>query len=319
MRPPAAPVTSIDVVVASLRRPVLLRRCLDGLLAQTRLPDRIVVAARYDDEETRRVATEDTSGLVHLAVVPRPGVVAAMRAGTAATTADAVAYTDDDAVPRPEWLARILTHFDTPDVGGVGGRDVIPGQEGPLREVVGHLPPNGRLVGNHHLGTGAPRDVAVLKGVNMAWRAGALAFPDPDVLRGKGMQLHFEILMAEWARNEGWRLVYDPSITVHHDGAPRPDDSRDRPSPETVRNEAYNRLFALTALDPAHRPLRVATALLAGGKDNPGIARAAAALVKRERAVLRRFGPSLAGHVAAARDVRNARNVMTPALDLRAI
>lgn len=304
--------------MASYRRPALLRRCLDGVLAQERLPDRIVVAARDDDVETQSVVRADGSGLVHLALVTRPGVVAAMRAGTAASTGDVVAFTDDDAVPRPDWLGRVVAQFEDPYVGGVGGRDVIPGQEGPLRTVVGRLPRSGRLVGNHHLGTGTAREVDVLKGVNMAWRAGALAFPRPEILRGAGMQLHFELLMARWAQLEGWRLVYDPTIVVDHDGAARPDDSRDRPRPETVNAEAYNLLFAITALDPRHRWLRVANALLAGSRDTPGVARGVAAAVRREAGVLRRVRPSMAGQLAAARDAARCEDVMTSALDLRA-
>ena len=40
------------------------------------------------------------------------GVCAARNEGLAAATADVVAFTDDDCVPPPDWLDRIVDHFD---------------------------------------------------------------------------------------------------------------------------------------------------------------------------------------------------------------
>jgi hypothetical protein len=51
-----------------------------------------------------------------------------------------------------------------------------------LTRDVGRVGRWGKLVGNHHLGTGSARSVMVLKAVNMAFRREALAVPEQ--LRG---------------------------------------------------------------------------------------------------------------------------------------
>jgi cellulose synthase/poly-beta-1,6-N-acetylglucosamine synthase-like glycosyltransferase len=166
--------TAIDVVVPSYARPILLERCLVALAAQTVAPRSVVVVARPDDAATW-AATRAAAGVARAVSVEAPGVVAALRAGVAATTGDAVAFTDDDAEPEPEWLARIAHHLARPGVGGVGGRDHIAGQTLPARSVVGRRFAFGRTVGDHHLGVGPARPVDILKGVNMAFRVDALA------------------------------------------------------------------------------------------------------------------------------------------------
>ena len=93
-----------------------------------------------------------------------------MTAGLAYADADFVALTDDDAEPVEDWLERIAVVFEEQDdVAGVGGRD---DQVGTIAEQldVGRVQWFGRVIGNHHLGAGPPRDVDVLKGVCCAFR-----------------------------------------------------------------------------------------------------------------------------------------------------
>src|SRR5947209_7204700 len=104
-RAPGGPARSVSVVVPSYRRPRQVLLCLAGLRAQTRPPDEIVVAVRDTDLATRDVLAEHDD--VTVVVVHEPGVLAAMNAGVAASGGDIVAFTDDDAVPRRQWLARL--------------------------------------------------------------------------------------------------------------------------------------------------------------------------------------------------------------------
>jgi hypothetical protein len=229
-----------------------------------------------------------------------------MSAGVAASRAPVIAFTDDDARPRSDWLTRIVSHFEEPAVGGVGGRDFIAGQEGPLTTGVGQFSPFGKLVGNHHLGTGPPRDVEVLKGVNMAFRAAALALPAPGVLRGDGAEVDFEVLTCAWARQQGWRLVYDPAILVDHEGAPRAGaDQRTRPAPQATFDAAYNSIVGATLLETGIQRRRVAYPLIIGSHDRPGVVRGVVAIIRGEWVVLARLRPALAGRIAALRTRRS--------------
>ena len=159
------------VVVPTYRRSQCLGRCLRALSAQTRLPDRIVVVARTNDRATldELEHLRKTGVGFELVRVSRPGQAAAIEAGVGSCSEQVVATVDDDTAASPDWLARLLSHYED-DVGGVGGRDVIEGGGPGTEIVVGKVTWYGRVIGNHHLGVGPPRDVDILKGVNMSFR-----------------------------------------------------------------------------------------------------------------------------------------------------
>src|SRR5262249_55890232 len=162
------------------------------------------------------------------------------------------------------------------------------------------------LVGNHHLGSGAPRDVMVLKAVGVAFRRAALALPRD--LHGEGAQVHFEVGMSLSARRRGWRLVYDPGALVDHEVAPRFDaDRRKRPRPVAVRDAAHNLVHCLLAEMPELFWRRALYGLAVGDRDIPGVARMLVAALRGESSVLRRFAPSIEGQVTALRRARRGR------------
>lgn len=292
----------ISVVVPTYRRPEQLADCLAGLRDQSRPPDEIIVVHRINDAETagRLASARD---IIAVTVVG-PGVLTAMNAGVATSSGELIAFIDDDAVARREWIASLLARFDESDVGGVGGRDVVHTlpepdllNDGP----VGQITRWGKLIGNHHLGRGPARDVMVLKAVNMAFRREALALP--RTLRGTGAQVHFEVAVAGWARARGWRLVYDPQIIVdHYPGARFDADRRDRPDRSATRDAAYNLVTALLDGDPGLQSRLAAYGTLVGDAMTPGVLRALVAVVQRQPTVWRRLGPSLRGQVEAHRD-----------------
>lgn len=289
----------VDVVVPSYQRAELLGRCLEALLNQVRAPERVIVVCRIDDMATASVLADWTSRLSSLTPVQvsSAGLIAALSAGVAASSSPIIAFTDDDASPGPNWIGSLVERFTDSTIGGVGGRDVIPGEEGPLCSEVGITKPSGRVIGNHHLGTGDARDVDLLKGVNMAFRTEALALPRSGVLRGTGAQAHSEPLVCGWARRRGWRLVYDPEIQVKHEAAQRPKaDHRGRPSQSAALNAAYNTTLGLGLISDSWRARPVIYSLLAGSRAEPGLGRALAGLLQAEWEVVRRFPASAVGH-----------------------
>jgi glycosyltransferase involved in cell wall biosynthesis len=315
----------IDVVIPTYRRPQLLTRCLAALESQHHPAARVIVVLRPDDGDSKRVVRRARAAAdnVRVVEVQTPGVIAAMTAGVAVTTAPLIAFTDDDASPRPDWLARIAMHFVDPAVGGVGGRDLVLGEEGPLTSSVGRFTRLGKLIGNHHLGAGPPRDVEVLKGVNMAFRAQALALPSAGLLRGDGAQVDFELLTCGWARRQGWRLIYDPAVLVDHEGAPRHGgDQRVRPTRESLFDAAYNSIVATVAVGGDRPVRRLAYLVIVGTRDRPGLVRGLVALGRGEWDVLARLRPTLAGRVAGLRTrpamLRSQRPIVVTAASLRA-
>ena len=270
----------VSVVVPTWHRPGDLARCLAALDAQTSRPDEVVVVLRDDDAETVGMLRErGTRGApVRAATVPGPGVVAAVEAGIEAAQGEVVAITDDDAMPRPDWLERIERRLAAErNLGGIGGRDFV--HEGGRvlddgRPDVGMVRWFGRVVGNHHLGVGPAREVDLLKGVNMAFRREALdGLRIADRLRGSGIQVHWEADLCLAVKAGGWRLVYDPAIAVEHYPAQRFDeDQRARRPVSALRNEVFNLTYVLLVRLPLWRAaLAFAYGLVVGTREAPGL------------------------------------------------
>jgi GT2 family glycosyltransferase len=169
-----------------------------------------------------------------------------MNAGCAEAQGELISLTDDDAVPRPDWLERIEQAFLADDrIGAVGGMDILrSGGDIPTSYTtnVGIVTWYGRVIGNHHAGTGPLREVDHLKGVNMSWRVTAAGRkPFATDLRGAGAQVFFEMSFCFRLAREGWKIVYDPAILVDHYVAVRFDeDARAARSVSAQENAAFN-------------------------------------------------------------------------------
>jgi cellulose synthase/poly-beta-1,6-N-acetylglucosamine synthase-like glycosyltransferase len=310
--PPVEPAgRSVSIVVPSYRRPEALARCLPSLVHQLTDGDEVLVVRRCNDLATAAVIAESTCATLVEVEVDRPGQIAAILAGIQRSRHDVVAFTDDDAVPRADWLSRLRRSLEDPDVGGVGGRDIVhdpASEQEVLREEVGRISHWGKQIGNHHLGTGPPRPVALLKGANMAFRRAALAIPTG--LRGVGAQVHQEVSMCLWASKRGWTILYDPAIVVDHYPAERLDpDRRGRPEAKAVSDAAYNYTFSLLSFQPQLFWRRTLYGLLVGDRAIPGLARAVVAVARREADVIRYLPASLIGQAEALVDIARGRRL----------
>jgi GT2 family glycosyltransferase len=306
------------VVVPSYQRPVALRRCLEAVAAQLRAPDQVVVALHEDDAASRALVEEFRDRLpVEWATASDRRAVSIMDAGARRATGEIVAFTDDDAEPRPEWLGSLLERYAADDIGGVGGRDLMRDGGSPVEgsaEVVGAVQWFGRVIHNHHLGTGEAREVDVLKGVNMSLRRDLWRF-DP-LLRGRGMQLHWELELCLRARRDGWRLLYDPRIVVDHNRAPRVDeDPRSELTASSVTDWAHNELYAVLKWSPWwRRAAALAYGFLVGNRNGPGPLLIPERIARERdvRGVLRRARAGGRGRLLALRTLRAGRRSPAP-------
>ncbi len=294
----------VSVIVPTWRRPESLARCLRALAMQSVAPLEVVVALRTEDAATVGKLDELSSTLpffIQRTMVDAPGVVAAMNAAIAECRGDVIALTDDDAEPRPDWIARIAACFADPIVGGAGGRDWQLLERG-NREVVGRLQWFGRVIGNHHLGAGPPREVDVLKGVNCAFRAPLLRALGFDTrLAGSGAQMFWELALCLALRRAGWTLVYDPLIAVEHHIEPRHDaDQRHRglfdatSQSDAVHNET---LALLEHFHGVRRTVFASWALVVGTRGEPGVLQMARLAVRGDRHAVARWWSTLVGRL----------------------
>lgn len=292
--------TSIDLVLPSYQRPQDLARALRSATDQIRPFDRIIVVVRDGDEATRDVVR---SFELEPVTVTAPGVLAAMIAGVAASRAEVVAFTDDDAILTATHAQQLASWFSRdPRIGGVGGPDRIVDGTTPRpfqpTDRVGELSYWGRLRGNHHRGASTIDDVVVLKGVNAAYRRASLRLPRG--LRGEGAQPHFEVAIGTSLRARGFRLVYDAALAVEHYPAPRrDDDQRDAPSTDALWNSAYN---VERSIPRSHMTRRLLYVSAIGDANVPGLGRLLVATLRGEWSLWRRAWPSWRGTYAAWRE-----------------
>ena len=99
----------VSAIVCAHNEAPYLPACLHSLLAQTRVPDEILVINNASTDETGAVARQ----IPHVRVVdePRKGLVVARETGRRAATGDLLVYVDADCRAPLTWLERIEHRF----------------------------------------------------------------------------------------------------------------------------------------------------------------------------------------------------------------
>ncbi len=307
---------TIGVAVVSFQRPHDLARCLDGLALQTRKADLVVVVLREEDGASRQILQErlaDPALPIRLVLVREPGVVAARNAGLQNCQTDVVAMLDDDAVPRPDWIERILQHFvANPHLGALGGRDQcftngVP--QAATKDVVGRLLWNGKHIGNHALGRGAAREVDLLKGANMSFRRAATDTLSFDRrLRGRGAQPCEDFAFSRAISLAGWSVMYDPAVLVDHYEGAREEVRHYAGEKSTdmagFSNSAYNQVVAAwDSLSPLRRFLSLVYFALVGTRVAPGLVQAFRFTPQLRGLAWKRFFVAQGARLSAYRDL----------------
>ncbi len=229
----------------------MLRRNLEAIALQSKLPDEILVAIRPEDDPESASTVQDfriaqPSLCVQNVEVSIPGIVPAENALVQAASGDVACFLDDDAIPRPFWLANLARHYEKDHrIGGVAGPaiDVVDGKprvrKARFRNRV-YFP--GIILDQSTRHTDRSLRVDHFRGANMSFRLDVLrevgAF-DANLL---GDCFRFELDACLRLREAGWRLLFEPEAEVDHHEAPRPA-SRGRHELKTIYNNAANETY----------------------------------------------------------------------------
>jgi GT2 family glycosyltransferase len=111
----------VAVVVPVLNGRNMVRDCVTACLDQTRPPDELFVIDNGSTDDTADVARAAGATVI---CEPVRSSFRARNRGWEASSADVIAFTDVDCVPRRNWLADLSEPFADPSVAAVGG-DII--------------------------------------------------------------------------------------------------------------------------------------------------------------------------------------------------
>jgi GT2 family glycosyltransferase len=123
---------AVSVVISTFNRARFLVASLKGFAQQRASPSgiyEVIVVDNNSSDDTKAVVSRFASefpGRYRYVFEPRLGVSHGRNAGVRAAQAPIVAFTDDDNVADPDWIAALLAAFDRhPDAAAVAGR-VLP-------------------------------------------------------------------------------------------------------------------------------------------------------------------------------------------------
>lgn len=222
---------AVSVVVPTAGRAEQLRRCVDSLLAQTYPDLEIVVVDNNRDagDASRILAADIASGRVTFLHQPDGGSSEARNVGIRRARGELIAQTDDDVVAHPEWVARLVAEFDSPEVALVTGLVVPLGYDTRAQELFEEYGGFGkgfvRRRFDLHENRGESRLYPFAAGLfgsgnNVAYRASVarrlhgydpLLGPGSVVRAGQDLDFFLRVLLG------GGTIVYTPGAVVRHE------------------------------------------------------------------------------------------------------
>jgi GT2 family glycosyltransferase len=224
---------TIGLGIPTYKRPKKLYKLLNSISRQTRYPDEIIIACRYNDSETISIADKWSKLLYRNCKVK---VIKVYEKGHIPPIIEALKYceceifcqTDDDAIPRKNWLQKIEKDFEDQKVGGITGKVInhIKDKYNKKAKKVkisesGVLSWYGKTV---PIKSNKKKDQLVdaicFKGGNMAFRSSILRRAIDLRLNG-GAAAHYEIDIALTVKKKGFKTYYDSQAIVDHYPAPR--------------------------------------------------------------------------------------------------
>ena len=215
----------VSAVVCTHSRRRYLERCVDSLLRQSIAPslyEILVVDNRSEDDTAdflEALTARETE--VRSLFEESLGLSRARNAALASARGEIIAFLDDDAIARGDWIERILHAFDE----GGASIGVVTGRTQPIWEAERPEWLSERGLGALAIVDRAPRarflvEGEFLVGANMAFRTRLLrevgGFPEhlgrvgPTLLSGE------ETFVAELLGERGIRTYYDPEVVVSH-------------------------------------------------------------------------------------------------------
>jgi O-antigen biosynthesis protein len=196
----------MTVAVCTYNGSATLRECLEGVSA-LRYPDyEVIVVSDGSTDESPEIARSFEG--VRVIETENRGLSAARNTAMQASSAEIVAYIDDDAIPDPDWLTHLAAAFESEAYAAAGGPNVPPPGSGRIAQCVANAPggPTHVLIGD--------REAEHIPGCNMAIRKRALkeigGFDPQFRAAGDDVDACWRLLEA------GGQIAFAPGAVVCH-------------------------------------------------------------------------------------------------------
>jgi glycosyltransferase involved in cell wall biosynthesis len=214
------PHISVVVTTYSLTRYDDFCECIDSILAQSYDAFDVVIVAEGETVSERITTDYETDERVHVNTIKNgQNLATARNTGAEAATGEVVAFIDDDAVARVDWLEEIARGYTETDFAAVGGR-AVPEWTG---ESISFLPEEFYfLIGATHRGfADGEGEVRNTFGCNISFNREVFLSLDGFSTNlgkdhGHNLQSEETELCARLRDQTGRGVYYVPSATVEH-------------------------------------------------------------------------------------------------------
>lgn len=209
---------TLSVAIPTYRREQVLVDTLSALLMQVPAPDEILVIDQTPMHMTtvkKQLQTWDAAGEIRWLRLPEPSITRAMNQGLLAARGEWVLFLDDDIVPAPGLIAAHASRFQDPEVLGVVGQVLQPGQ------AAGAPIPAQRGKGiwrdlNFPFHTDQPAEIANAMAGNLSVRRERAIRAGGFDENFKGVAYRFETEFARRLVGDGGKLVFEPRARIYH-------------------------------------------------------------------------------------------------------
>lgn len=215
---PAAPVT---VVIPTWNGWGMLRECLRALERQTLAPRRVLVVDNGSADETVHNLGAEFPDVQVVALPVNRGFAGGCNAGMRAVPDDDVVLLNNDAVPRPDWLAELVAAADAGERAGLVTSKLLDGSN--LVESTGdYLDP---FAVPSHRGRGGPDDSRFDGRTEILSACAGAVFVRRAMLDDVGdfdedfFAYYEDVDLSLRARLAGWSVRYAPRAVVNHAGS----------------------------------------------------------------------------------------------------
>jgi glycosyltransferase involved in cell wall biosynthesis len=216
---------AVTVAICTHDRAAVVGRAVEAALVEARAGNaEVLVVDNASTDDTPSVLADlgrQADPALRVVTEPRLGLSAARNRALATARGEMVAFLDDDAVPRPGWLAALIAPFAAPGVACVGGRIRLRFESSPPAWLVPEL--YGALSA-YDLGD-QPRQICYGRdnypyGGNVSFRTSAAraagGFSTQVGLRGTEQLQHEETDLCYRLEGAGGEIRYAPDAVVDH-------------------------------------------------------------------------------------------------------